>query len=134
MVPGAVIFYIVAFTVVYWVTTFTLNMFTSVPDLASVPASGVAGVSFVLGGVWIAPTYRGATSVGLFTLNIVFGTAYLVLFFLGHAEPRPTWHVVTEYVGILVGSGVALYLVISQLGWDRDTAMSNIWNPFRNTP
>ena len=76
MVPGAVIchlsfviFYIVAFTVVYWVTTFTLNVFTSVPDLARVPASGVAGVSFVLGGVWIAPTYRGATSVGLFTLN-----------------------------------------------------------------
>ena len=131
VVPGAVISFIVAFTVVYWVTTFTL-MFTNVPEeIVRVYPSGVAGgTGFVLGGVWIAPSCRGATSVVLLTLNVAFGTAFLIFFLLGllgDAEPRPAWHVATEYLGILVGSGFALYLVISQLGWDRDTEMSKLW-------
>lgn len=135
VIPGAVISFIVAFTVVYWVTTLIL-MFTSVPEeLVRIYPAGVAGgAGFVLGGVWIAPTYRGATSLVLLILNVAFGTAFLVFFMiglLGDAEPRPTWHVVTEYVGTLVGSGFALYLVISQLGWDRDTEMSEVWIALR---
>ncbi len=49
VVPGAVISFIAAFTVVYWVTTLML-MFTSVPEeLVRVYPAGVAGgAGFVL--------------------------------------------------------------------------------------
>jgi len=131
MIPVAVVGYIAVYTIVFWIATWNLTTFTSVPpELARISAACSGGAAFVFVGTAVAPLYRGFAAIALLSLNAVVLSVGLVLYLQGQMDPRPMWEVLVDFFGGLFGAGATLFWVLKTLGWSKTTRLSSMWREY----
>ena len=133
VLPAAIIAYIVAHTLIYWVSKFMFFVLLKIPSpwpniLESIATwnnlvvpVAFASVVFIFVGAVVAPYYRGFASIFLFTVHVAVGTFIVTTSVVGIVQDYSLSQVLVVFIFNLIGGGVGLYLVITKYGWSRIT-------------